>query len=105
MIDLENTVALLVAAPMGAAYVCRLDALSWRTAKPTAVGFHLAALLYLAGCGTTALSGQPLGHEWLGMAVCGLWLVQSWPTWRHGPPAHVRTEPVPLDAEPESRLP
>lgn len=97
MIDLDNTVALLAAAPMGAAYVCRLDALSWRTAKPTAVAFHLAALLYLAGCATTAMGGRELGFEWLGMAMCGLWLVQSWPTWRNGPPDHVLSRPAPLE--------
>lgn len=97
MMDLDNLLALLVAVPLAAAYVCRLDALSWRTARPLVVAYHLTALLYLAGCATAALTGRDLGFEWLGMLLCLLWLWQSWPTWRHGPPAHVRSRSMPLE--------
>jgi hypothetical protein len=97
MTGLEFLAAIALIAMQMVAFVCRLDWLSWRTSRPGPVAFHLASLAYLSAALAHVLEGNALGFGWLGLAVTGLWLVESWHTWRSGPPQHVMTGPAPLD--------
>lgn len=89
MTRLETAAALMVIIPQMVAYICRLDALSWWSAKMGPVAFHFACMTLLIMCLLRTLEGALLGLGWVGMAVTGLWLLMSWPTWVKGPPAHV----------------
>lgn len=93
MTGLEFALAVAVIAGQMVAYICRLDWLSWSTARAAPVAFHLAGLVFLVACLASLLQGLPLGVGWFGLAVTGLWLVTSWHTWSEGPPQHVMTKP------------
>ena len=56
------------------------------------LGFPLATPALALASGTVSVS------EWLGLAMCGLWLVLSYYSWS-GPtaPEHVQTRPAPLE--------
>lgn len=93
---LQELAALLVIAVQMVAFICRLDWLSWRNSRPGPVAFHLLCLIYLVAAMAHVLQGEAIGLAWLGASVTGLWLLESWRTWRNGPPQHVMTRPMPL---------
>lgn len=95
----------VAAVPLALAYVCRLAGMSWRTARPGPVAFHFLGLCF---CGSVIFL-QPVGAAIvvyaLGLAFAGAWLAISYTTWRSGPPAHVRSKPMPLDETPRRLTP
>ena len=82
--------ALMFIASAGAlaAYVCRLDALSWRKHRATWMIAHLTHAATSAWVMTEAAQDRV---TWFGgfLLFCALfWLAISFRSWRHGPPAY-----------------
>lgn len=80
---------LFIASVVGlAAYVCRIDSLSWRKHRASVIVLHLAG----AGCCAWALTQAAEGLATVGcalaLAMAGCWLWVSWFNWRYGPPRH-----------------
>lgn len=73
-----------------AAYICRLNLMTWSSTKLPVVMFHAATLLYCAWQGIDAFTQRPLTTDRIGLIAAMSWLVMSWHTWRHGLPSHVR---------------
>lgn len=84
-----NAVLFIASLAALAAYVCRLDALSWARHKASFIALHLLG----AGCCAWALTQAAEGIATagcalaVGMAACWLWV--SFFSWRDGPPQHI----------------
>ena len=83
-------------------YVCRLNSLQFSQHCPIVIVMHMALCLSAVWSGYHAYTG--LAGGWIavdigdGAAVFGAaaWLVISYPSWRHGVPAHFMANPLPL---------
>lgn len=73
-----------------AAYICRLNLMTWSTTKLSVVSFHGAMLLYCAWQGIDAFTKVPLTTDRIGLIAAASWLVMSWHTWRFGLPIHAK---------------
>ena len=95
----ESVLALLLALPIMYGFACRAKVLAFGKTKPIPTLFHMAGGLQTLATPALALaSGTVSVSEWLGLAMCGLWLVLSYYSWS-GPtaPEHVQTRPAPLE--------
>lgn len=90
----EKIVVTAVCLPLIFAYVCRFKSISWFTTRPSVMAFNSAALLF-CGLSLQAAWADNFGaQDAAGLAVVGLWLVISWPSWGTGrAPLHVITKP------------
>lgn len=82
-------------------YLDRLRVMNFATHRRSVVGMHLAWALWLGWVAYYALIMDDCeAHQLFGLLGAGLWLATSRPTWRHGPPEHTASSPVPLDTQP-----
>ena len=81
-----NSIILIASVIALGAYVCRLDALSWREHRPLVVLVHLAGGIGCLWSGYRAFEHESgmLDAVVLGTAIAWLWI--SFHTWRAGPP-------------------
>lgn len=95
-----NVFAVLMMAASAAVvfgYICRLDALQFKTHRAPVVFFHIALMVCAASAGVAAYVGDIGVQEVAGLVGSGLWLSISLTSWRNGPPSHV-TKPEPIDS-------
>lgn len=92
-------ILVMLGAALGtAAYVCRLDALRWRTHAGAVILMHIAlgAACIFAGFHAWAGESGPLDVAALAGALAWIWI--SLPTWGGGSvPRQFETGPAPLD--------
>ena len=75
-----------------AAYVCRLDALQWRTHRASIILLHLLGGASAAWGLVQAADGAATAGCWLAVGFAASWLWVSWFSWSAGVPAHFRRE-------------
>lgn len=84
-----NAVLFIAAMVALAAYVCRIDTLSWGRHRASVIVLHLAG----AGCCAWALTQAAEGVATVGcvlaLIMAASWLWVSFWSWRSGPPRHV----------------
>lgn len=85
-----NMVLFLVCFFTFGGYVCRLDALHVREHRLAVILLHVALAIVTAWAGIQAWRSEAGPGELAGAAGALLWLINSWATWRNGPPAHTR---------------
>lgn len=73
-----------------AAYVCRLDALTWREHRPLAVLIHIAGAAACTWVLFEAIGGRARPVDALALVAPVAWIAMSYARWRHGPPADSR---------------
>jgi CHASE2 domain-containing sensor protein len=90
MSEMSRFVVVGMCGGLTAAYVCRLNLMTWTTAKLSVIAFHAAMLLYCAWQGIDAFTGRAVTTDRIGLIAAACWLAMSWHTWRDGLPDHVR---------------
>lgn len=99
-LSLADAVCLAVAGSLAYGYFCRLNALHLGQHRLDVVAFHLFGFGGCFWAGVDAYHGRFSVTHFCFLCACGLWLLISLPTWRHGPPEHVVTDWGRLDSRP-----
>jgi len=71
-----------------AAYVCRLDALSWRIHRPAVIAAHMLPAVVCAFVMTEAAQGLGCWWHLAAIGAAAGWLVGTFRDWRNGPPGY-----------------
>lgn len=70
------------------AYICRLDALTWRRHRPVFVVMHLIQAWGCIWVMSEAVRGMSDPGLFLVVGSAASWIVISYTAWRNGPPSH-----------------
>ncbi len=90
---------MILAAVSAAAYICRLDAMQFKSHKLRVILFHLALAACAFSAGFSAWEGHITLQGLAGLAASLMWIWISLPSWGRGKVPSYATKPEPLHSK------